>query len=399
MSEIRNPSSPASAFSADEKWLISDEALGRFHDRAPGYDRDNAFFAEDFAELRESGYLLAPLPASLGGAGLPLSQVAREQRRLAYWAPATALAVNMHLYWAGAATSAHAQGDADVGWLLRAIAGGAVLAAGHGEPGNDAGLDNSLVSALPQADGGYAFTGRKTFTSLTPVWTLLGLHGRDDSDPGHPKIVHAFINRDSPGVSTSATWDALGVRATASDDTLLDGVIAPAGQVAAVQEIGAPYPPFVAGIFTWYLPLIANVYFGIARRALDLAITQSQGRASLALPGQSHADKPAVQRQVAQAEIALDAAWSLIEKATADLEANAAYGDWWTPRLFAAKEFTVTTARQVVDTAVQVVGASSVAKRNELERLYRDVRTGSLHPPNTDLVLDIVGKTALGRLP
>jgi alkylation response protein AidB-like acyl-CoA dehydrogenase len=58
----------------------------------------------------------------------------------------------------------------------------------------------------------------------------------------------------------------------------------------------------------------------------------------------------------------------------------------------------VTTARQVVDVAVQVAGASSVSKRSELERLYRDVRTGSLHPPNTDLVLDIIGKTALGLL-
>jgi len=63
MSEIRNPASPASAASASEKWPISDEALARFHQRAPGYDRDNAFFAEDFTELREAGYLRAPLPA------------------------------------------------------------------------------------------------------------------------------------------------------------------------------------------------------------------------------------------------------------------------------------------------------------------------------------------------
>src|SRR5208283_4195028 len=125
------------------------------------------------------------------GGGLPLSQVAREQRRLAYWAPATALAINMHLYWAGAATSAYQQGDESLRWLLEAIADGAVLAAGHGEAGNDAGLDDSLTIAVPQPDGGYVFTGRKTFTSLSPVWTKLGLHGRDDSDPEHPKIVHA----------------------------------------------------------------------------------------------------------------------------------------------------------------------------------------------------------------
>jgi alkylation response protein AidB-like acyl-CoA dehydrogenase len=56
-----------------------------------------------------------------------------------------------------------------------------------------------------------------------------------------------------------------------------------------------------------------------------------------------------------------------------------------------------TTAREVVDIAVQVVGAASVSKRHELERLLRDVRTGSLHPPNTDAVLEAIGATALGQ--
>jgi alkylation response protein AidB-like acyl-CoA dehydrogenase len=99
-----NLSSPVSEASAGGECLISDEALARFHDRAPGYDRDNAFLAENFAEPRDVGYLPAPLPPQFGGAWLPLSQVVREQRRLAYWAPATALAINLHLYWAGAAS-------------------------------------------------------------------------------------------------------------------------------------------------------------------------------------------------------------------------------------------------------------------------------------------------------
>ena len=34
-----------------------------------------------------------------------------------------------------------------------------------------------------RVDGGYRFTGHKSFGSLTPVWTRLGLHGMDTSDP------------------------------------------------------------------------------------------------------------------------------------------------------------------------------------------------------------------------
>ena len=36
--------------------------LARFDERAPTYDRDNAFFTEDFEELRASGYFTASLP-------------------------------------------------------------------------------------------------------------------------------------------------------------------------------------------------------------------------------------------------------------------------------------------------------------------------------------------------
>ncbi|MGH7492557.1 MAG: hypothetical protein ACREOO_09190 [bacterium] len=39
------------------------------------------------------------VPTEFGGLGMSLAEVCREQRRLAYFAPATALAINMHLYW------------------------------------------------------------------------------------------------------------------------------------------------------------------------------------------------------------------------------------------------------------------------------------------------------------
>jgi hypothetical protein len=55
--------------------------------------------------------------------------VAREQQRLAYRSPATALAANMHLYWTAAAADVHRSGDTSVDWLLREAAAGAVFAA------------------------------------------------------------------------------------------------------------------------------------------------------------------------------------------------------------------------------------------------------------------------------
>ena len=52
------------------------------------------------------------------------------------------------------------------------------------------------------------------FGSLTPVWTRLGIHAMDTSDPAAPKVVHAFMPRDTPGYEIVETWDTLGMRAT-----------------------------------------------------------------------------------------------------------------------------------------------------------------------------------------
>src|SRR5215472_7749357 len=201
--------------------LLSDEMLGRFESRVASYDRENRFFQEDFEELRAAKYLLLPVPKELGGFGKTLAECCREQRRLAYYAPATALALNMHIYWLGVAADVRRRGDTSLEWMLREAAAGEIFAAGHAEAGNDIPVLLSTAKA-ERAEGGYRFRGHKHFGSLTPVWTRFGLHGMDASDPTQPKIVHAFMPRDSAGYIIKETWDVLGMRATRSDDTLLE---------------------------------------------------------------------------------------------------------------------------------------------------------------------------------
>ena len=72
------------------------EMLERFRARAREHDRDNTYVADDLAELRSFGYLGAAAPAHHGGWGLTLADMAVSQRRLARYAPATALAMSMH---------------------------------------------------------------------------------------------------------------------------------------------------------------------------------------------------------------------------------------------------------------------------------------------------------------
>src|SRR5919199_526505 len=116
--------------SAPTGYALDQALIDRCGERAAGYDRDNRFFWEDFQELREAGYLKIAIPTAFGGFGLSLAEVVREQRRLARRAPATALAVNMHLYWTGVAADLQRRGDRSLEWLLREAAAGEVFAAG-----------------------------------------------------------------------------------------------------------------------------------------------------------------------------------------------------------------------------------------------------------------------------
>jgi alkylation response protein AidB-like acyl-CoA dehydrogenase len=376
--------------------VLSDELLQTFGERAPTYDRQNQFFTEDFEDLRLAGYLELAVPTELGGRGLSLAQVCQEQRRLAYRAPATALATNMHLYWTGLAADLLRMGDGSCRWLLEEAADGEIFAAGHGEGGNDFPVMLSTTRA-ERVEGGYRFYGHKIFGSLSPVWTRL--HAMDTSDPNHPKIVHAFLPRDSDGFRIAPTWDVLGMRATRSDDTILEGAFVPDKYIPRVVPAGlAGADLFVLAIFAWAEPTFANIYVGIAQRAIDLAVASLKRRTSIALGGRALAYHPMLQHAVAEMSLTLDGMTAHVDQVAQDWSSGVDHGGTWPARLVSAKYHCVEGAKRVVDLAMEVSGGTGMFKSNELERLYRDVRCGGFHPANSALVHELVGKTALGIL-
>lgn len=378
--------------------VLSADLLERCGQRAATYDRENRFFSEDFEELKQAGYLLLNVPQELGGLGMNLAQVCREQRQLAERAPATAVAVNMHLYWTGVAATLYAAGDTSCRWLLEEAAAGEVFAAGHGEAGNDLPVLMSSASA-ERVDGGYRFVGHKIFGSLSPVWTRLGIHAMDSSDPENPKIVHAFLPRDTPGYTIKETWDTLGMRATRSDDTILDGAVVPDRYIPRVVPAGlAGADLFVLAIFAWAEPLFGNIYYAIGRRACDLAVAGLQRRTSVALGGKTLAHHPMLQYAAAEMTLTLDAIEAHLDRVAEDWVNGVDHGGAWPSKLVSAKYHAVEGAKRVVDLALDVSGGTGMFKTNELERLYRDVRCGGFHPANAGLVHEFVGKTTLGVL-
>jgi alkylation response protein AidB-like acyl-CoA dehydrogenase len=246
--------------------------------------------------------------------------------------------------------------------------------------------------------GGYKFTGRKSFGSLTPVWTRLGLHGMDTSDPTSPKVVHGFLRRDAKGISIKDTWDVMGMRATRSDDTILDGAFVPDDHIARIVPVGfAGADYFVLSIFAWALLGFSNIYYGLARRVLDLTIEHVKGKSSIALT-RSMAWHPQVQYDVANMVMELESMRTQIDLTTEDWSSGVQHPDW-PIKIVATKYRAVEGAWSIVDRAMDVSGGFGMFRKAELERLFRDARAGRFHPANSALTHEVIGKLALGLNP
>ena len=391
----RSPQNNNATESTPVSSVLTEEMLARFASRAANYDRENRFFDEDFEELRAAKYLLMPVPVKFGGSGMSLAEVLREQRRLAYYAPATALALNMHLYWVGVAADLWRRGDSSLEWILKDAAAGEVFAAGHAESGNDVPVLLSTAKA-ERVEGGYRFTGRKMFGSLTPVWTRFGLHGMDMSDPTQPKVVHAFLPRDSSGYSVKQTWDVLGMRAPRSDDTSLENTFVPDRYVVRVLAPGAAgIDAFVLSVFAWALLGFANVYYGLAKRALDYAITSAKSKSSMALT-RSMAYHPEIQHAIAEMVIELESIGPHLDTVGREWSQGVDHGAQWPLKIMSAKYRAVEGAWRVVDQGLEVCGGAGIFRSLGYERIVRDARLGRIHPSNSFLTHEVVAKTALG---
>jgi alkylation response protein AidB-like acyl-CoA dehydrogenase len=218
----------------------------------------------------------------------------------------------------------------------------------------------------------------------------------DTSNPGQPKIVHAFMPRNTEGYTIKETWDVLGMRATRSDDTALDNALIPDRYIARVVPAGgAGVDPFVLAVFAWALMGFGNIYYGLAKRALDLSITSVKSKGSLAL-SRSMAYHPEIQHAIADMVIELESIGPHLEKVAEDWSSGVDYGALWPSKIFAAKYRAVEGSWRVVDLGLDVTGGSGIFRSAGYERLIRDARLGRIHPANSFLTHEVVAKTALG---
>jgi alkylation response protein AidB-like acyl-CoA dehydrogenase len=117
------------------------------------------------------------------------------------------------------------------------------------------------------------------------------------------------------------------MRATRSDDTVLDGVFIPDNYIARVLPADfAGADAFVLSVFAWALVNFANIYAACAQRAFDIAVANAQKKTSVAMAGKTMAHNPMVQHTVAEMALVLEGLWPHLDGIANDWSTGVNHG-------------------------------------------------------------------------
>ena len=346
---------------------------------AERHDLEGSFVEEGVALARDSGYLAAPVPAELGGAGALTADLARSQRIIAAVCGSTALACSMHLHVVLAAAWRWRRGDTVVEPMLRKVLDDKMIVASTG--GNDWTKPSAVATPV---DGGWRVSGRKSFASISPMANVAATFAVVGSAAPGNEVIAFGLPLTAEGVRIEETWDAAGMRGTGSHDIVLEDVFIAEAQVTARRVWGElDRPLLVASLHAW--PVVYSTYLGVAEGLIETIVASGK------LGPASHSE-----RLLGQADGHLRSARWAIEGMLADL------GDDPDPTLdnFVAiqqMKRTVTVACQAVaDLGAQLAGGGAYARRGAVDRMIRDVRAALYHTFSPDITLLHAGQHRLG---
>ncbi|GCF09114.1 acyl-CoA dehydrogenase family protein [Dictyobacter arantiisoli] len=384
-----------------ELLALAGELADIFAQRASEHDWEGRFPVENFKDLQKAGYLSLSIPRDLGGQGASLLDLVHAQYRLAQGDASTALVACMHLMHIGRLVEDRTEHPEPILRLCQdVIEHGAMINSAVSEPatGSPSRGGRPQTTAYRQPDGSWQIRGRKNFTTGSHAlsYFIVGCSIEDQAGtasglaPLTAERGNFLVPSNVQGVSIEDTWNTVGMRGSGSNDLILDDVhISPESYL----DVLVPTEPSIQtkqGV--WGLVLAAG-YLGIAQAARDEAIRFAQTRRPNSLK-QSIATVPHIQDKLGKIEVLLLESQAVLFGLAEHYTEDNQHVD--VALIGAAKYLAVNNAIQIIDLAMRVVGAASLALTSPLQRYYRDIRAGLHNPPMDDVALSALAKRALG---
>jgi alkylation response protein AidB-like acyl-CoA dehydrogenase len=369
---------------------ITDEFVARLAERAQKAEDLRRLPAETVKELHEFGLFDLLKPARYGGQQAEFTAILDPVRRMAHGCTSTAWTAGFFTLHNWMLALFDEQGQCD-GFASRPFLASSPLApTGRG-------------FAVPD---GVRLTGRWSWATgvMEGNWTIVGaLCGPDDAI--YPAL--ALVSADD--IQIVDVWHTDGMRATGSNDIIIEDAFVPVHRLVKVSDIYAGTAPGAhlhdAALYRWPMVpalalLAAMPAFGTAERVVDVFTEQLADRV-IAYEGSKQKDKPAAQARLGEARVRLRALHGLLADTTARIEAILATGER-VPRTARADArlaaaHIVKESRGVIAGLLEASGASAHFLDNPLQRAKRDVDVLSGHVIfDYDVSRELAGALAIG---
>jgi len=268
-----------------------------------------------------------------------------------------------------------------------------LLAAILSEPGTTGLLPSTFACATQarRVEGGWRLNGRKGFCTMAQSADIINIfaHPEESADPEN--ALSFLISPKLDGIRVEKNWNTLGMRATRSDNLVLDNVFIPEESLyCAIPNAGT----FVSESEPLYnLPYTA-VYLGVAVGALEAAKQAVHRRLPRGYQ-QSLAYHPDIRRRIAQAAAQIDAARLMVRSCAWHLDREG-QTPAVTASYFKTKYFVGEPVATVTRSCLEMRGAHTLFKGNVLELLFRDGVTATIHHPPSDYCLSEASIYELG---
>lgn len=345
---------------------LTGEFIDRLAERAAHAEELRRLPAATIDDYRRSGLAGLLLPARYGGAQAEFPEILDPIRRMAHGCASSAWTLGFYTLhnWMLALFGEQVQDEV--------FASGPVLCPAPLAP---------TGRGVPDGDG-IRLSGRWSWATgvMDADWILVGaICGPDDAP--YP----ALVLLPATDITVEDVWHTAGMRATGSNDVVIEGVWVPQHRLVKVADIYSGTAPGAAlhdaSAYRWpMVPALALVAampaLGSAERAADL-FAERLSRRVLAYSGAAQKDQPAAQIRLGDARVRLRALHGLRDATVARLqdavESGERIGRAVRAEARAAAAHVVHESRAVIADLLEASGASVHFVDNPLQRIKRDV--------------------------
>lgn len=347
------------------------------------WEADGFFPAHEvFAGLGELGLLGITKPEELGGLGLDCSyQMVFAEALGACTCGGIPMAIGVQTDMATPALARFGSDDLQQEFLVPAIAGEQVAAIAVSEPG--AGSDVAGIKTEARREGGdYVINGQKMWiTNGTQAdWACVLANTGGDDRHGNKSLI--VVPLDADGVSRETKLDKLGQRSSDTAIIFFDDVRVPAWHLIGEEGKGFTYQ--MMQFQEERLFLSASILEAM-ERVLNDTIDYTRQRKMF---GTTVIDQQYVKYAIAEMKTELEAARSLVYRATQDL----VDGHDVTLTASMAKLKTARLGREITDRCLQFWGGQGYMWESSPAQFYRDLRLHSIGGGADEVMLGIIAK-------